>query len=179
MDKRQLWPAAVMPRCCCAVLTCVDYAVSIPRAMGSPFRDSTVVPVVNPSFCGCFSWMQKSWGQRWFSLPLLGWDGDPVEGRACHWRAQRGGAALLTCEKLYPGPDASRQNLTEGIQHKQCLTSYFSPIIGNTVLLSPQGLCQSSATHVYFLFGPLLMCLCQQTCSLPAVVLSAEENTCE
>lgn len=89
----------------------------------------------------------------------------------------RGEQLCWHSEKPYPGPNASCQNLTGGVQHEQCLASYFSPIIGNTVLLSPQGLSVSSATHVYFLFGPLLMCLCQQTCSLPAVVLSAEENT--
>lgn len=65
MDKRQLWLPTVMPSWCCALLAPVDFTVSIPR-------DIAVVPAVNPSFWGCFSWVQKSWGQQWFSLPLPG-----------------------------------------------------------------------------------------------------------
>lgn len=105
--------------------------------------------------------MQKSWGQMWFfSFPAQGgtgilWkEGPATDGpgrgqRLCwhQWEAVHGTKHELS------------KNLPEGVQHEQCLTSYFSPIIGNVALLSPQGLPQSSATHVYFLFV-LFLCAC-------------------
>lgn len=103
--------------------------------------------------------MQQSWGQTWFSLALPGVGRGSCGRKGLPPKGTAGGSGSAdTSEKLSLGLNTS-QNLTESVQHEQCLTSYFSPIIGNVALLSPQGLRQSSATHVYFLFV-LFLCAC-------------------
>lgn len=153
------------------VLTFFSGSVAPKRTWGLAFGDTAVVPALTPSFCGCFPQMQKSGRQRWFSLRSCGRKGLPPKGTA------GGSLRADRSERPYAGRNASGRNGAEGVQREQCLASYFSPRIGNAAVLAPQGLCQSSATRVLLLFCPLLMCLCQQTHSLPALVLRAEAET--
>lgn len=151
------------------VLTFLSGSVTLKRVWGLTFGDTAVVPALNPSFHGCFP--QKSGRQRWFSLRSCGRKGLPPKGAA------GGSLRADRSERPYACRNASGRNGAEGVQREQCLASYFSARIGNVAVLAPQGLRQSSATLVLLLFCPLLMCLCQQTRSLPAVVLRAEAET--
>lgn len=162
MDKRQLCSVTVMPSWCCAVLAGVDHAVMVPRGQ---LRDHLLETpqwylLLIPLSVTAFSRMQKSWGQRWFSLPWPGSGQGSCGRKGLPPKVTAGGnGSADTNEKLYPGLNTSCQNLTEGVQREQSLASYFSPIIGNVALLSPQGLRRSSATRVYFLFV-LFLCPC-------------------
>lgn len=173
MDKRQLWSATVVPSWCGAVLAHAGHALSVLKGQLQPHFPGTSqwYLLLIPLSVAAFHRRRNLEARGDFSLPLpgVGWGscgrkGLPPKGTA------GGTGSADTSEKLYLGLNTSCQNLTEGIQYKQCLASYFSSIIGNMVLLSPQGLHQSSATHVYFLF--FLLCACVSK-HVPFLLLSS------
>ena len=144
------------------MLAHVGHIVSIPRGqlrahlVGTSQRYPLLIPLSVAAFHRCRNLEAR--GDFLFPSPGAGWascgrKGLPLKGMV------GGSSSADTSEKLYLGLNTSCQNLTEGVQHEQCLASYFSPIIGNAVLLSPQDLRQSSATRVYFLFV-LFLCAC-------------------
>lgn len=113
MDKRQLWSPTVVPSWCCAC-SC-GLLVSIPR-------DFAVVPAGNSFLCGWFSRVQKSWGD--FLFPCLGWDGDPVEGKACHRGAQWG---EQLCWHLWEAVPGTKHNLSKC--SRRCPAITMSPFL--------------------------------------------------
>lgn len=110
---------------------------------------------------------------------LLGWDREPVKGRAPPEGHSGGNSFADTSEKLHPELHASCQNLNRGCPAETMACFLFLPNNRkHSVVVTTFSLSEFNNPCLLPFFS--LMCFCQQTCSLPAVVLSAEINApCE